>query len=116
MIDAKLLQSFMSDIEWMRAVSSKSTNSSTPSLMADSAQCDPFAEILAKTIGVLEENQSQENMPLTGINTELQLIEANMLNTWLNSGNNKSNSVTKDDIEKLFPDLANLDSMLGSVD
>jgi len=113
MIEAKLLQSFMSDIEWLRKLSNSSATGSTSSSGAKSAPYDPFTEILAKTIGLLEENQLQDNAPLGTINPGFQL-GMEMLNTWLNPGSNRSSSVTKDDIDKLFPDLANLNSMLES--
>jgi len=116
MIDDKLLQSFMADIEWLRSYSSSSANASASNLGAKSADYDPFAEVLARAMGAIEANQSQGNMPLSDIlNSGFQLVEADMFNTWLNPGNNTSKSVTKQDIDNLFPELANLNSTLGPV-
>jgi len=138
MIDAKLLQSFMSDIEMLRSLSSSHANSSASSAGAKSAPYDPFTEILAKTLKALEAEQSKgefsgseavnpglqvgdllsvwrnAGIDPSGINPGLQNIGANMFNTWFNQGNNKSGSLTSDDIDKLFPELANLNSMFGS--
>jgi len=138
MIDAKLLQSFMSDIEMLRSLSSSSANSSASSAGAKSAPYDPFTEILAKTLKALEAEQLQGDISgseainpglkvgdllsvwrnaginPSGINSGLQNIGANVFNTWFNQGNNRSGSVTSDDINKLFPELSNLNSMLGS--
>jgi hypothetical protein len=114
MIDAKLLQSFMSDIEWLRTMSnSPASKSSAASQKANSAEFDPFEEILAKAIGILESSQSQGNAPLSEANSALQLVGADMFNTWLNPGSNGGGYVTTEDIDKLFPDLAALNSMLG---
>jgi len=120
MIDDKLLQSFMSDIEFLRTYSSSSAKSPASSVGAKSAEYDPFAELLAKAMGALEADQSQGNANQSSIfNSGLQLIEADKFNTWLNPGNNARNnigkSVTTDDIDRLFPELANLSSLLGSL-
>jgi hypothetical protein len=113
MIEAKLLQSFMSDIEWLRELSKASAKASMSPSEAKSAPYDPFAEILAKAAKILEENQVQENAPLGAISPQL-LLAGDVFNTWLNSGHNRSASLTAEDIDKLFPDLANLNSLLGS--
>ncbi|MCL1894287.1 MAG: hypothetical protein FWG02_08660 [Holophagaceae bacterium] len=96
MIDDKLLQSFISDIEWMKVTSL--------SPRANSAAQDPFAEVMAKAVKILEEDQSQGKLPLS----------ADLLNTWLNPGSSRGSSVTMDDLDRLFPELANLSSLLGS--
>jgi len=116
MIDDKLLQSFMADIEWLRTYSSSSAKASASPFGANSAVYDPFAEVLAKAMGAIEADLSQGNMPLSDIlNSGFQLVEAEMFNTWINPGNNTSKSVTAQDIDNLFPELANLNSMLGPV-
>jgi hypothetical protein len=121
MIDAKLLQSFMSDIERMKSMSSSSANGQASSLEANSALSDPFAEILARTLGTSEVGQSQENVPLSEIIAGFQSVEAEIFNTWVNPENNKSSSnsnaakaLTTADIDSLFPDLANLNNVVGS--
>jgi hypothetical protein len=121
MIDAKLLQSFMSDIERMKTMSNSSANGQASGLGANSALSDPFAEILARTLGTSEAGQSQENLPLSEIIAGFQLVESEIFNTWVNPENNKSNSsnsnaakaLTTADIDSLFPDLANLNNVVG---
>lgn len=103
MIDAKLLQSFMLDIEMLRALSSSSAKDSAPSLMADSDLYNPFSEILARTLALIEAEHSDETLPLP-----------NLFDTWFNQGNSGSRAVTTADIDKLFPELANLNALLGS--
>jgi hypothetical protein len=115
MIDAKLLQSFMSDIEWMRATSNSSANASSSSKGAKSALFDPFEDILAKAMRVLQSEQSQEDMSLDGIlSPGNQLNNMDLLNSWFSQGSSKNGSLTQSDIDSLFPDLANLNAMLGS--
>jgi hypothetical protein len=120
MIDAKLLQSFMSDIERMKTMANSSVNGQASGLGANSALSDPFAEILARTLGTSESSQSQENLPLSEIIAGFQLVESEIFNTWVNPGNNKSGSnsnaakaLTTADIDSLFPDLANLNNVVG---
>jgi len=103
MIDSTLLQSFMSDIEMLRALSSSSNKGSGSSLMKDSVLCDPFSEILARAMNVIETDQSRENIPLP-----------NLFDTWFNQGSYGSRALTSADIDKMFPELANLNSLLGS--
>jgi hypothetical protein len=120
-IDAKLLQSFMSDIERMKSLSNSSANGQASGLGANSALSDPFAEILARTLGGSEAGQSQENLPLSEIIAGFQLVESEIFNTWVNPGNAKNASkgtaataLTTADIDSLFPDLANLNNTLGA--
>jgi len=117
MIDAKLLQSFMSDIEWLRTFKSPSAKDSTPSTGASTAQYSPFEEMLAKTIASLESKQSQDSATSPGgLSSTLQLMETDLLNGLLNPGSKRDNvskSLTSEDIDKLFPELANLKTFLN---
>jgi len=109
MIDAKLLQSFMSDMERLRSNSSSSANNLALSAGAKSAPSEPFTEILAKTLDVLKENQAQGDVPVSGaINSRLQLIDTDMLNVWLNYGNNRNGSAIGENegIDTPFPESA----------
>ena len=111
MIDAKLLQSFMSDIEMLRSMSN-----SPAAKKANSAENSPFEELLARAMGIIDPAQSQANQPLSDANAALQLLRANMIDTWLNpegNGGNKAGYVTTEDIDALFPELAALNSIVG---
>jgi len=114
MIDAMLLQSFMSDIEMLRSMSN-----SPASKKANSAEYDPFEEILARAMGILNPNQSQTNPLPSDPNAALQLIRTNMIDTWLNpeanggNGGNRPSYLTTEDIDALFPELAALNSIIG---
>jgi hypothetical protein len=110
----------MSDIERMKSLSNSSANGQASGLGANSALSDPFAEILARTLGASESGQPQENLPLSEIIAGFQLIESEIFNTWVNPGNsnNASNSnaakaLTTADLDSLFPELANLNNVLG---
>jgi hypothetical protein len=115
MIDAMLLQSFMSDIEMLRSMSN-----APAAKKANFAECDPFEEILARVMGIQDPAQSQTNPSVSDPNAMLQLVRANMIETWVNpGGSNNSGSkggggyLTTEDIDALFPELAALNTMLG---
>jgi len=114
MIDAMLLQSFMSDIEMLRSMSN-----SPSAKKAKSAEYDPFEELLARAMGILDPAQSQTTPQVSDPNAALQLIRANMINTWLNpdgnggNGGNRPGYVTTEDLDALFPELAALNSIVG---
>jgi hypothetical protein len=111
MIEALVLQSFMSDIEMMRTFKSAPKNGSASLMGANAAPYDPFEEILARAISVLEKNQPLGNLPLAGS----QANGIDLFNSWLNPANRGSNSVTQADLDSLFPELASLSSRLGPI-
>ncbi|MDR2561170.1 MAG: hypothetical protein LBC63_05320 [Holophagales bacterium] len=114
MIDAMLLQSFMSDIEMLRNMSNAPAGKK-----ANSAEYDPFGELLARAMGIQDPTQSQTNPSVSDPNAMLQLVRANMIETWLNpeGSNNGSKGgggyLTTEDIDALFPELAALNTILG---
>jgi hypothetical protein len=117
MIDAKLLNTFLSDIEWMKATSASSANSSASPLGANSTSYDPFEEVLARAMGDLGASQATGNMSPTELLNSLQLVRDSVLDTWLKpvktENGTTGKAVTSQDIDNLFPELANLDKMLG---
>jgi len=115
MIDAMLLQSFMSDIEMLRSMSN-----APAAKKANSAEYDPFGELLARAMGIQDPSKSQTNPSASDPNAVLQLVRANMIETWVNPGGSNNSSkgggggyLTTEDIDALFPELAALNTMLG---
>jgi hypothetical protein len=114
MIDANQLQSFIADIEWMKNNSVQAAKAPAPAAGAKAAPYDPFEEVLARAIGMLQEKQAAGSQPQgESLEAQLQLLGMGMMDAWLNPGATQSKAVSQADLDSLFPDLAKLGSSLG---